>query len=210
MSSRSRQTALEMTVTTALGLPDGIYFQGPRFDLSEGHRRPGNAFDWNVTHLSPQLEPLMQGTVFNHRLEKEPLLCLAARGAWALWNDNTPFADSDEYTGLAIEVLYGEFTTSFIIVEVDARGSTYTGSSLDQLRLARKTADCLQRRDPRHWVRAVLNELAFGDVKPLPHATSGGEPRKLPGCWSHGNASRFDDRLNREGLLLNHWSHSPY
>ena len=122
-------------------------------------------------------------------------MCLAARGAWALWNDNTTIFETDQYTGLIIEVTYGEDTISSIHVDVDARGSNYTGRSVKGLSLSQRTFDSLRRRDVGHWIRAVLNELAFGDMQPLPQVTRGSAPRELPTCWRKGNESRIDGVL---------------
>ena len=184
--------ALQMDVGTSVLRSGGKRFSGPRFQLIRGHRRPAGAFDWDVRQLNHQLETIATGTVFGHQVWREPLLCLAARGAWSLWNDNTPLLASDRCNGLVIEVTYGVDAISFIQVAADHRGSRYIGSCAGNSSgmaaatscLSLTTLDSVRRRDVGHWIRAVLSELAFGDVKPLPSPTVGSAPRELPSCWS--------------------------
>jgi len=114
------EPGLDMIVCTALTLSDGSFRQGPTLRVEQGHRRQGGAFDWYVRHLNSRLELVDCGTVFGHRLQHEPLLCLAARAAWSLWNDDTPFEDLEDYVGLVVEVTYGEDNVATIFVELDS------------------------------------------------------------------------------------------
>lgn len=195
-ASMTIELDLRMIVSTGLLLSGDRFHWGPRLELVQGHRRPGGAFDWDVTSVNQHHEPVANGTVFGHNLQREPLLCLAARGAWALWNDHAPLIETEQYTGLVIEVSYAEDVISFIRVSVDARGSSYTGESAGGFSLSLKTFDCLRRRDVGHWIRSVLNEVAFGDVRPSPQVARGGEPRRLPACW------RRNDKLRLDSLLI--------
>jgi hypothetical protein len=189
------EPGLDMIVCTQLTMPNERFRQGPTLHVEQGQRRQGGAFDWHVRHLNSRLEPVDFGTVLAHRLQREPLLCLAARAAWSLWNDDTPFEELEDYVGLVVEVTYGDDNVATIYVELDEASGRYTGSAAPCFELSLATFDSRGRRDAGHWVRSVLNEVAFGDVKPLPPVSRGATLRTLPACWKEGAESAKDSVL---------------
>lgn len=166
---------------------DGEWQTAVAFRLSAGRRRTGKARDWDVEQVAPTEDCAAKGTVFQHVLHGEPLLCLAARGAWSLWNDNVPLVDSDACDGLAIEVTSDSAVVAMIRLRLGPCGSLFSGWCRHDemtMRLSMATFDPVRRRDVRHWTRLTLSELAFGDLAPPPDSTARRSTRTLPACWS--------------------------
>ena len=157
------------------------------FQLTAEKRRVGGAEDWVVSQLGPAEAYGAQGTVFDHVLHREPLLCLAARGAWSLWNDNVPFVDFVACKRLAIEVSSDVAAVALILVCASEQGTHYSGwSCQEDMSLSMETFDTVRRRDVGHWIRLTLNEVAFGNVSPLPQRHRRDGIGRLPTFWTSG------------------------
>lgn len=203
--SASLSDELYMAVCTATCPTSGATKWGPRYELEPGRTNPDGSREWYAMQLGHDLEPIARATVSRHIFRKEPLLCLAARGAWSLWGKKHPEPAMAAYSGLAIEVTYGNDLMAATAVMVDDGGSVYTGWSWNEgVSLALKTPDGPGLRNVEQWICAVFNKVAFGTVRPPRRRTERERPRCLPSCWSTGRLPAT--ALERRNVcLIDYW-----
>lgn len=161
-----------------------VWHIATRFRMRRGRGRVGLAHDWGVTLLNNSGKPCREAELHGHQFTREPLLGLAARGAWTLWNDDVPFEAKQLCRALRIRVLSDEKFVAEVLLVLDQVGGTLTGWAWPHRQLCVATFETPGPRDVGHWTRLVLCEVAFADVQPRPQLLARDGRCELPASWA--------------------------
>jgi hypothetical protein len=173
-----------LRVESRVQLPGGTSTIGVAFELSQGRKRASGARDWNVQERHPD-GSIRRGTVHQHLASGEPKLCLVARAAWTLWNDDMPMVETGKYVGLEVVVKNNTSLIAMISLDVGRTGTEAKGYCYEtRSALAMRSLDSMRAHDVGHWTRLTLCEMAFGEVAPPPRLPRQSAPRLLPTFWS--------------------------
>jgi len=181
--NRREQIATLLIRSTTLDGGGHSHF-GVAFELKQGRLRSRNSRDWLAVQLSQQNAILAESAVYGYRPGMEPLLGLAARGAWALWGDSTPVREIVRCHGLLVQLFRDDQMIAEVMHTLGSTHGTYSGWSRDeQSVIAARAFRYARLFDVGHLLRLVLCELAFDDVTPPRDPLGITVRRELPRFW---------------------------
>lgn len=197
--------ALDLVVTCAYAAADGELRWGPQYRMCATRSHVEGKLDWEVIEFNPDYRRVGQACLSARSIGQEPMICLAARGAEALWGQTKDGVPCERPTHYAqVEVRYGEEAVAKFTAKRDGRTWVCEAWSFrERLRLEELRVISGADRPIAQLVFLIFMRLAFGgDASPtlLPDYSTVALPRP----WQKVDSVPSQEDLDRLSIF-NHW-----
>ncbi|WP_431101507.1 hypothetical protein [Roseateles noduli] len=203
--SEPHEDELELVVACAYAAADGELKWGPQYRMSATRSHVERTLDWEVIEFNPDFQRVGRGSLSLRSISQEPIICLAARGAEALWGkskDGVPCERPIHYA--QVEVRYGEEAVAKFTAKRDRRTWVCEAWSFrEHLRLEELRVISGAEQPIAHLVLLLFMRLAFGGDAP-PTLLPDSPTVALPRPWQKVGSVPSQESLDRLSIF-NHW-----
>ncbi len=196
---------LDLVVTCAYAAADGELRWGPQYRMSATRTHEEGKLDWEVIEFNPDYRRVGQACLSARSIGQEPMICLAARGAEALWGQTRDGASCERPTHYAqVDVRYGEEAVAKFTAKRDGRTWVCEAWSFrEHLRLEELRVISGADRPIAQVVLLIFMRLAFGGDT-LPTFLPGSPTLTLHRPWQKVESVPSQEDLDRLSIF-NHW-----